>query len=159
MVTRPQLLSFHHFSERLFSTSHTLCHFIPHSTLTFILIFVSLIYAAGPISHLLLSPTFSYGFIKEGQQTYLHRWVFGGKVGALACIHHRHCAQLVSPRQHPDITAGVTNGYDTPIPFSHSRLSLLAHLPCCDIPRNTINLTAAVENIYFQSLTYSILEL
>jgi len=86
--------------------------------------------------------------------------VDGEKVRALTCIHQRNCAQLVSsPRQHPDITAGVTNGCDTLVPFLTAFSLCLCALPGCDIPWNTVGICASVVNIYFRSLTHIILEM
>lgn len=93
---------------------------------------------------------FSYGFIKKQQQTDLHRWVFWEKVSVLTCIHQCHRSQLVSPRQHPDITAGVTNGCDTLVPFL-TALSLCsrAFLAATFSEIQWVSLTATAVNIYF----------
>lgn len=93
---------------------------------------------------------FSYGFIKKQQQTDLHRWVFWEKVSVLTCIHQCHRSQLVSPCQHPDITAGVTNGCDTLVPFL-TALSLCsrAFLAATFSEIQWVSLTATAVNIYF----------
>lgn len=125
--------------------------FIPalHSHL-FFLVFIILTYPACLISHLMPSPASAMVFIKKQQQTDLHRWVFWEKVSVLTCIHQCHRSQLVSPRQHPDITAGVTNGCDTLVPFL-TALSLCsrAFLAATFSEIQWVSLTATAVNIYF----------
>lgn len=96
------------------TSSRAVCYFIPH------------LYSYLCHPHLSSWPDFS-SFAVFNFQLWVHkrmtnRQIFtdeymGRKSGVLTRIHQRHCAQLVSPRQHPYITAGVTNGYDTLVPF------------------------------------------
>lgn len=147
------LLLYHHFPERLLLTLSATFF------LTFTLIFVTLIYPPGLISHLLLSSTFSYGFIKEWQ-TDRSSWM---SIWGVRGAHPHPSTSLCAVSEPPPASLHHSGSYKWmwhSSSFSHNPLSLLACLPRSDIPQNTVGISHrrfSQDLQYFQSLTCSIM--